>query len=53
MLIRKCNAQHMPEELEPAMRFFSGERVIDIMDSLPKYLQGTAGPLHEEQISTG
>jgi len=46
-LIQKCNANSLPGELESDKHFYYEERVIDIKDNLPKYLQGVDGPLYE------
>jgi hypothetical protein len=48
-LIRKCNANVLPGELASDKHFYYLERVVDINDQLPKYLQGVDGPLYEEQ----
>jgi hypothetical protein len=48
-LIRKCNANVLPGELASDKHFYYQERVVDINDQLPKYLQGVDGPLYEEQ----
>ena len=47
ILVRKCNSNSLPEELESDKHFYYEERVIDINDQLPKYLQGIYGPLYE------
>jgi hypothetical protein len=46
-LIRKCNSNSLPDELESDKHFYYDERVIDIQDNLSKYLQGVDGPLYE------
>jgi hypothetical protein len=45
--IRKCYSGKLPLARFPGKRFFYEERVIDVRDSLPKYLKGVDGPLHE------
>ena len=47
-LLRKCNNHQLPEALKPDKHFFYEERVVDIKDSLPKFLQGVDGPLYED-----
>ena len=47
-LIRKCNSNLLPIELASDKHFYYAERVIDIKDELPKYLQGVDGPLHKD-----
>ena len=46
-VIRKCNADILPQELVSNKHFYYEQRVIDIRDGLPKYLQGIDGPLDE------
>ncbi len=36
-LIRKCNNNHLPEELAAESHFFYNRRIIDIDDKLPKH----------------
>jgi hypothetical protein len=36
----------LPERLRPAMHLFYSSRAFDIVDDLPKYLEGWDGPLH-------
>jgi hypothetical protein len=47
-LIRKCNANVLPKGLESDKHFYYEERVIDIKDPLPKFLQGVYGLLHKD-----
>jgi len=47
LLVAKCNAGDLPEELRSDKHFFYEQRVVDIADELPKYLRGTNGPLFE------
>ena len=47
LLISRCNANQLPEELASDKHFFYEQRIIDIDDDLPKYLRGTDGPLYE------
>jgi len=39
----------LPAALQPSMHLFYRERVIDIDDALPKYLDGWDGPLYEAE----
>ncbi|WP_430388441.1 GFA family protein [Dyella sp. 20L07] len=36
----------LPEALKPTLHLFYANRMFDITDDLPKYLQGWDGPLH-------
>lgn len=36
LLISKCHAGELPEPLRPTKHFFYGQRIIDIVDDLPK-----------------
>ncbi len=47
-IIRKCNSNSLPGELESDKHIYYDERIVDIQDNLPKYLQGADGPLYEE-----
>ena len=47
LLIAKCNAGKLPDELRSDKHFFYEQRVVDVSDDLPKYLRGTNGPLFE------
>ena len=47
-LVRKCNSNSLPEALQSDKQFYYEERVVDIADQLPKYLQGIDGPLYEK-----
>lgn len=44
-LLRKANDGRVPEDLTPLMHLFYASRVVDIDDPLPKFLEGTNGPL--------
>ena len=46
-LISKCNNGVLPEALKSTCHFFYEYRIIDIADTLPKYLRGTKGPLYD------
>ncbi len=48
-LVRKCHAGELPVGLESDKHFYYEERVVDITDPLPKYLQGVDGPLYEAE----
>ena len=41
----------LPPALRPAMHLFYRERVIEVDDALPKYLDGWDGPLYERSAS--
>ena len=43
-LIAKCNDGELPPELCSDKHFFYEQRVVDVVDELPKYLRGTNGP---------
>ncbi len=47
-LIRKCYGDQLPAELASDKHFFYEERVIDVRDSLPKFLKGVDGRLYED-----
>lgn len=45
-LIARATAGHLEEALAPTMHLFYRDRVIDITDALPKYLDGWDGALY-------
>ncbi len=47
-LLRKCHDNQLPAALKPDKHFYYEERVVDIKDPLPKFLQGVDGPLYED-----
>lgn len=46
-LIRKCYSNELPIDFSSDKHYFYEERVVDVSDSLPKFLKGGDGPLHE------
>ena len=46
-LLRKAHGGDLPPNLAPQMHLFYASRIVDIDDSLPKFLDGTNGPLYK------
>ncbi|MGS0897051.1 GFA family protein [Burkholderia stagnalis] len=43
-LIARAHGGQLPDDLQPTMHLFYRQRVIDVVDALPKYLDGWDGP---------
>lgn len=41
----------LPLALAPTMHLFYRHRVVDVMDALPKYLDGWDGPVYEDEVT--
>lgn len=50
-LLARAAGGGLPPALRPAMHLFYRERVIEVDDALPKYLDGWDGPLYERSAS--
>ncbi|WP_217590188.1 GFA family protein [Burkholderia sp. GbtcB21] len=43
-LTARAHGGQLPDDLQPTMHLFYRQRVIDVIDALPKYLDGWDGP---------
>ena len=46
--LRKAHGGELPEKFLPDKHIFYSDRIVDIDDPLPKYLEGVDGPLFEK-----
>lgn len=46
-LLARAHGGILPADRQPTMHLFYRQRVIDVNDALPKYLDGWDGPVHE------
>ena len=50
-VMARAHGGTLPEALQPAMHLFYRHRVIDVHDTLIKYLDGWDGPVHESAVT--